>query len=230
VPTLPPPPPVSHRRCPWAAVAVWSLSPEAGQEDTDGPPPLHWHRPKPVKEVTARSRFKRTPLFGVTPSPNLSVAGEIHRRFASKYFTLLCIFLYTLLLIVYHSQSISSTTSSIAPEEARTATILDSKRRCENVFNLKLHGYIWCDVVYGCDVVNECDVINIVILYGFACLNECVRFRYVDWCTVYYVDLLYMFCNFFCVGYTVFCNFLTHANLRWLGLDPRWLAYIIYDG
>jgi hypothetical protein len=31
-----------------------------------------------------------------------------------------------------------------------------------------------CDVVYGCDVANGCDVVNIVILYGFACLNECV--------------------------------------------------------
>jgi hypothetical protein len=39
------------------------------------------------------------------------------------------------------------------------------------VFDLDLYG---CDVVYGCDVANGCDVVNIVILYGFACLNECV--------------------------------------------------------
>jgi hypothetical protein len=45
-------------------------------------------------------------------------------------------------------------------------------------------GLIWrCDVVYGCDdVVNGCDVVNIVIAYGFACLNECVGFGCVCGC------------------------------------------------
>jgi hypothetical protein len=29
--------------------------------------------------------------------------------------------------------------------------------------------------VHGCDdVANGCDVVNIVIVYGFPCLNECV--------------------------------------------------------
>jgi hypothetical protein len=39
------------------------------------------------------------------------------------------------------------------------------------------------DVVYGCDdVVNGCDVVNIVIVYEFACLNECVEFGCVCGC------------------------------------------------
>jgi hypothetical protein len=33
------------------------------------------------------------------------------------------------------------------------------------------------DVVYGCD-----DVVNIVIVYEFACLNECVEFGCVCGC------------------------------------------------
>jgi hypothetical protein len=97
-------------------------------------------------------------------------------------------------------QMTSSTTSSIASKETRTTTILGSKHQCENVFDLKLYGYIWCDGVYGCDVVNGCDVINIVILYGFACLNECVGFVCVYRCIVYYVNLLCRFCNFNCAG------------------------------
>jgi hypothetical protein len=94
----------------------------------------------------------------------------------------------------------SSTTSSIALEEARTAAILGSKRRCENVFDLDL---------YECDVVNGFDAMNIVILYGFACLNECVGFRCVYECTIYYVNLLCMFCNSSCAGNSIFIFFLT---------------------
>jgi hypothetical protein len=63
--------------------------------------------------------------------------------------------------------------------------------------------------VYGCDVVNGCDVINILILYGFACLNECVGFRCVYGCIVYYENLLYKFCNSSCAGYTVFYKKIT---------------------
>jgi hypothetical protein len=66
--------------------------------------------------------------------------------FASKYFTLFYIYFFT------HCISF-------------TDSIGRSGKRCENVFDLDLYG---CDVVYGCDVA------NIVILYGFACLNECV--------------------------------------------------------
>jgi hypothetical protein len=99
-------------------------------------------------------------------------------------------------------QMTSSTTSSIAPKEARTVEILGSKHRCENVFDLNLYGYIWCDVVYVRDVVNRCDVMNIMILYGFACLNECVGFG--CGCIVYYVNLWCRFCNSSCVGYIIF--------------------------
>jgi hypothetical protein len=103
-------------------------------------------------------------------------------------------------------QMTSSTTSSIALEEARTAAILGSKRWCENVFNLNLYGYIWCDVANRCDVANGCDIMNILILYGFACLNECFGFRCVYGCIVYYVNLLCRFFNSSCVGYTIFCK------------------------
>jgi hypothetical protein len=93
--------------------------------------------------------------------------------------------------------------------------ILDSKRRCENVFDLDLYG---CDVVYGCDVANRCDVLNIVILYKFAYLNECVEFRCIYRYIIYYVNLLCMFCNFSYAGYSVFYKKnLTQANLRRLG-------------
>jgi hypothetical protein len=62
--------------------------------------------------------------------------------------------------------------------------------------------------------VNGCDAMNIVILYGFACLNECVGFGCVYGCTVYYMNLLYLFCNSSWAGYTVFYKlFLTQANL-----------------
>jgi hypothetical protein len=54
--------------------------------------------------------------------------------------------------------------------------------------------------------VNRCAVMNIVILYGFACLNECVGFGCVYECTIYYVNLLYKFCNSSCTGYTIFCK------------------------
>jgi hypothetical protein len=95
----------------------------------------------------------------------------------------------------------SSIISSIALEEARTAAILGSKRRCENVFDLDLYGY---DVVYRCDVVTQLDVINIVILCGFVCMNECVGFRYVYGCIIYYMKLLCRFYNSSCVGYSIF--------------------------
>jgi hypothetical protein len=103
-------------------------------------------------------------------------------------------------------QMTSSTTSLTAPEEAWTAEILGSKHRCENVLDLNLYGYIWCDVVNGCDVM------NIVILYEIACLNECVWFE----CIVYYVNLLCRFYNSNCDGYNVSSN--------------RTLASIVYDG
>jgi hypothetical protein len=45
---------------------------------------------------------------------------------------------------------------------------------------------------------------NIVILYGFACLNECVGFGCVYGCTIYYIKLLCRFYNFSYAGYTVF--------------------------
>jgi hypothetical protein len=161
----------------------------------------------------------------------------MHNRFTYKLFTLLCIFISTLLLYILRKQlwttrqMTSSTTSPIAPEEARTTTILGSKHQCENVFDLNLYGYIWCDVVYGCDVVNKCDVMNIVILHGFVCLNERVRFECVYGCTIYYVNLLCRFCNSSCDGYTVFYKKkLTQANLWWLGMGSRRLASVIYDG
>jgi hypothetical protein len=87
-----------------------------------------------------------------------------------------------------------STTSSISLKETRTVAILGCKCRCENVFDLNL---------YGCDVVSRFDVMNIVILYGFACLNECVGFGCVYECTVYYVNLLCRFCNLSCASYFV---------------------------
>jgi hypothetical protein len=79
----------------------------------------------------------------------------------------------------------SSTTSSIALEEARTIVILDCKRRCVTVLDSDLKQ---CDVVYGwiwmlmpmflwlCEFLNmDFDVnvsINIVIVYGFVCCCE----------------------------------------------------------
>jgi hypothetical protein len=65
-------------------------------------------------------------------------------------------------------QMTSSTTSSIAPEEARSVAILGTapekarpvailgttKRRCLHVFTLDLYGH---DLVYGCYVVYGCD-------------------------------------------------------------------------
>jgi hypothetical protein len=132
----------------------------------------------------------------------------MYNRFTSKLFNLLCTLLSTLVLIVYPLHVVlddpanaSSTTSSISPKEAWTAAILGSKHRCQNVFDLNLYGYIWCDVLY------ECDVMNIVIPYGFPCLNLCVGFGCIYGCTVYYVNLLCRFCNSSCAGYTIFCNF-----------------------
>jgi hypothetical protein len=76
--------------------------------------------------------------------------------------------------------------------------ILDSKRRCVNVLDLDLYG---------------CDVVNIVIVYGFACLNECVRFRRVYEYTVYYVNLL---CRL------VFCK-LNHVIIILICLESLYL-------
>jgi hypothetical protein len=75
--------------------------------------------------------------------------------------------------------------------------ILGSKCQCLNVLDLDL---------YGCDVVNGCDVMNIVIVYGFACLNGYVGFGCVYGCTIYYVNLLCKFCNSNCADYSVFCT------------------------
>jgi hypothetical protein len=70
--------------------------------------------------------------------------------------------------------------------------------------------------VYGCDFGNGCDVVNIVITYGFACLNECVGFGCVcgcifgcvwDVCLNEYLNVC-RFCNSSCVGYSVFYIFL----------------------
>jgi hypothetical protein len=61
--------------------------------------------------------------------------------------------------------------------------------------------------VNGCDVVKRSDVMNIVILYRFAYLNECVRFGCVYGCTIYYVNLMCRFYNSSCPGYTIFYNF-----------------------
>jgi hypothetical protein len=66
------------------------------------------------------------------------------------------------------TQQMTSSTSSIAPEEARPTTILGTapeeaqpvaildtiKHRCLFVFTLDLYGH---DLVYGCYVVYECD-------------------------------------------------------------------------
>jgi hypothetical protein len=90
-----------------------------------------------------------------------------------------------------NQQTNLSITSSISLEEAQTAAILSSKRRHVNVLDLKLYG---------------CYVENIVIVYGFACLNECFGFRCVYGCTAYYVNLLCGFCNYSCVGYSIFCK------------------------
>jgi hypothetical protein len=60
-----------------------------------------------------------------------------------------------------------------------------------NVLDLDLYGF---------------DVVNIVIIYGFACLNECVGFGCVYGYIVYYVNLLCMFCNSSNAGYSVFCK------------------------
>jgi hypothetical protein len=65
-------------------------------------------------------------------------------------------------------QTTSSTTSSIAPEDARSVAILGAtleearpaaiigttKRRCLYVFTLDLYGH---DLVYGCYVMYGCD-------------------------------------------------------------------------
>jgi hypothetical protein len=127
---------------------------------------------------------------------------KIHSRFTSKHLTLLYIFLSTLLLIIYPSQVACSDDpannffNNLFNSSGGGSNVGDgSKRRCESVFNLDL---------YGCDVVNGCDVMNIMILYGFACLNECVGFGCVYGCTVHYVTLLCRFCNSSCAGYSVF--------------------------
>jgi hypothetical protein len=52
-------------------------------------------------------------------------------------------------------------------------------------------------------LLNGFDVMNVVILYGFACLNECVQFGCVYGYTVYYVNLLcwsFYFLQFFNPG------------------------------
>jgi hypothetical protein len=66
--------------------------------------------------------------------------------------------------------------------------------------------------VYRCDdVANGYDVVNIMIVYGFAHLNECVGFECVCMfelmCLNEYLDVC-RFCNSSCAGYSIFYNFL----------------------
>jgi hypothetical protein len=92
--------------------------------------------------------------------------GKIYNRFTSKHLSLLCIFLFTLLHIIYPSQAASDNPAN---------------KFINNLFN---SSGMWMWMCWNCDF-KQCDVVygwiwmlmsmflmNIVIVYGFACWCE----------------------------------------------------------
>jgi hypothetical protein len=164
----------------------------------------------------------------------------MYNIFTSKFFLLYFVPFYLLLYSSYilrkrlqmTRQMTSSTSSSMALEEARPTAILGTtKRRCLPRCSL----WTCIDVILSMEVMLCMDVMNIVMFEWMCwilwCLNECVGFGYVYGCTVYCVCKLCGFCNSSYVGYTIFYNFFyTQANLWQLKMGRHRLAFVIYVG